>query len=124
MSAEQTNITAFDIFNRQRVEGEYNVIESVRETMASHGVSSGSLHVFDTNDRISRMKESNSDAQMFALGIFLNTQLSLVSQINPKRSTVPEREILGTQMRPSEFLTCFKEKILPTLLEFELPKRI
>ena len=124
MSAEATTITAFDIFNRQRVEGEYNVVETVREIMASHGVSSESLHVFDTNYRIARMRDSNSDAQMFALGIFLNTQLSLVAQIDPKRSTVPEREILGIKMQPSEFLTCFKEKILPTLLEFELPKRI
>lgn len=124
MSATETQITAFDIFNRERVEGEYNVLETVREIMASNGVSNDSLQVFDENDRLSRMRNSNSDAQMFGLGLFLNTQLSLVSQINPKRSTVPEREILGTKMQPSEFLICFKEKILPTLLEFDLPRRI
>ena len=124
MSATETVITAFDIFNRQRVEGEYNVIESVREIMVSNGVSNDSLQVFDENDRLSRMRNSNSDAQMFGLGLFLNTQLSLVNQISPKRSTVPEREILGTKMQPSEFLICFKEKILPTLLEFDLPRRI
>lgn len=124
MSATETRITAFDIFNRERIEGEYNVIESVREIMVSNGVSNDSLQVFDENDRLSRMRNSNSDAQMFGLGLFLNTQLSLVNQISPKRSTVPEREILGTKMQPSEFLICFKEKILPTLLEFDLPRRI
>ena len=92
--------------------------------MVSNGVSNDSLQVFDENDRLSRMRNSNSDAQMFGLGLFLNTQLSLVNQISPKRSTVPEREILGTKMQPSEFLICFKEKILPTLLEFDLPRRI
>lgn len=108
---------SFNSYDRVREENELNLVEEVRNLLIEAGLSK-SISIYDNNRFIIEAKDKAPGVQRFLLNRFWTLQLSLCP------SSLQERYCLIPDGKVEDWLSLFKIKILPFILEKNLPKEI
>lgn len=105
-----------NIFSTPRQEGEMDLIAICRELLIGAGLAQEVTSSFDTNQYIKDAAPLGAEAQRFLLNKFWHLQL-----ISLNCDTQKERFCLLDQGDFSEWVRCFKEAIMPKVIEYKLP---
>ena len=114
------NFNPQEIYKRDRLDGEYDVVESIRQAMLDSGASRESIEYFDNHYQIVKARSLNADAQVMHCLLFVTAQLATIDN----GYAIDARQAIAMQMRPSEWISIFKGKVLPLFIEHDLPKRL
>lgn len=106
-------------YNSDRVEGELDLVKEVRDRFVSLGLADKLQDGYDTNRFILEAVGKNSHVQQFLLNRYLTLQL-MASQ----NETSIERYALMNEVNPSAWLTVFEKRILPAVVNNDLPVKI
>ena len=108
-----------NIFSSPRQEGEIDLVTTCRTILVEAGLIQSVAAVFDQNQYIRDALPLGADAQRFLLNKFWHLQL-----IRLDCDTQKERFCLLDQGDYSEWVRCFKDAILPKIIEYKLPMAI
>jgi hypothetical protein len=100
-------------------EGDIDLIKEVRDSMLAAGLHNAVYAGFDTNRFIIEAQGKNSAAQRFLLNRFWTLQL--MSSVRP---STEERYCLIPNGTVQDWLRLFKAKVLPFVIENNLPVKI
>lgn len=101
---------------RNRVEGEIDLVQSVRQALINAGIG-GEIQVFDTDANICVARNMNSSVQLYKLNTFLDTQY-----MSLKRDVSSERSMLLSDATPENWLQIFIDYHIPFMKAMGLPK--
>jgi hypothetical protein len=114
---KRTNIMSQDYF-KPREKGEIDLVAEVRQILISNGLGQ-SLDAYDTNRFVTEASDKCSSVQRFQLNRYFSMQLIMA----PVDST-EERFCLIPNGDVSDWLTLFKSKVVPFMIQHNLPKPI
>jgi hypothetical protein len=103
---------------KPREPGEIDLVEEVRNCMKDSGLGM-KMDLFNNNRFINEASDKCSAVQRYNLNRYFNLQM-LMSD----KDTTEERFCLIPNGLVSEWLTLFQQKVLPFLIENDLPKEI
>lgn len=104
---------------QQKPEDDIDLIKEVRDVMLASGLHNLVTANFDTNRFILEAQGKNSSAQRFLLNRFWTFQL--MSSVKP---STEERYCLIPNGTVEDWLRLFKTKVLPFVIENNLPVKI
>lgn len=102
-------------FNQPKVEGDIDLVKEVRDCMIASGLQA-KLPLFDGNRFIIDAQGKNSDVQRYFLNRYWAFQL-----MSSNKPAVDERYCLIPNGDVRDWLALFKSKIMPFVLENNLP---
>ena len=105
-----------EFYNSQRRPDEMDLISEVRGLMAEAGLSERLPYAFDSNRFIVEAKNRPAHAQQYNLNRYLTLQFMAAE--GPV--TIP-RYALIYEIAPHDWLTIFKDTVLPALVDSNLP---
>lgn len=114
---ESTAQNTFNPYTRARHENELDLVDEVRKLLVESGLSK-SLYLYENNRFILEAKDKAPGVQRFLLNRFWTLQLSLCPD------SLQERYCLIPDGKVEDWLSLFKIKILPFILQKGLPKEI
>ena len=106
-------------FNRPRLPGELNLIQSVRELLISKGLIPEVEAAYNTHSYIRNAEDLNSSAQRYYLNLYWNLQL-----MTSGKECVNERICLVNRGNPQDWLTLFTGTVLRFIIENNLPRSL
>lgn len=106
-----------NIYNRDRFDNEIDLVNVVRGLLVNIGVSPEVLDSFDNHHFIQSAINKNSDVQRHYLNRYWHLQLVSVSA-----NSTQERFCLVPNGSISDWIRLFEAKILPFIIEHNLPK--
>lgn len=108
-----------NIFNRPRETNEIDLVSLVRNMLINSGKSNEVINAFDNHHFINTVKDKNAEVQRQYLNRYWHLQLVSVSanSSNERFCLVPNGSI-------SDWIRLFEAKILPFIIEHDLPKAI
>jgi len=106
-------------YNTDRQSDELDLVKEVRQRLLSLGLEDKLQEGFDTNRFILEAVDKNSHVQQFLLNRYLTIQF-MASQ----EDTAVERYALMNEVNPSDWLTVFEQRILPAVVNLDLPVKI
>lgn len=107
-------------YNRPAVDGEFNLLQCVREDLVAAVGESSVASIFDTDRHIQDAKGKNAYAQQFHLNQYFSLQFMQVAEKDLAESQLARYSLL-TDARPDAWYKIFQQKVLPTFLHFKLP---
>ena len=113
--ATKPEITNGNIFTQKRQEGETDLVSCCREMLVSAGLMAN-MTAFETNQYIIDAMPLGEKAQRFLLNNFWRMQL-----ISIEADTQKERFMLLDTGEIGDWIRCFQEGVLPTLVQHRLP---
>jgi len=108
-----------DQYQRPRELGETDLITEVRNCLISSGLLQNVITAYDNNRFIMEAKDKTSDVQRFLLNRYWSQQLMLSNS-----PSIEERYCLIPNGAIADWLSLFKDKILPFVIAHNLPSPI
>lgn len=105
-----------NIFSSPRQEGELDLVSICRTMLVEAGLMQSVTAAFDQNQYIRDAISLGPEAQRFLLNKFWHLQL-----ISLGCDTQKERFCLLDQGDYNEWIRCFREAVLPKVIEYKLP---
>lgn len=105
-----------DFYNSQRRSDEMDLIATVRKMMEEAGLGERLPYAFDTNRFIMDAVNRPAHAQQYNLNRYLTLQFMAAEDA----ATMP-RYALIYEIAPSDWLTIFRDTVLPALVDANLP---
>lgn len=105
-----------EFYNSQRHPGELDLIATVRGLMAEAGLGERLPYAFDNNRFILDALHRPAHAQQYNLNRYLTLQFMAAQEA----STMP-RYALIYEIAPHDWLSIFKDTVLPALVDANLP---
>ena len=106
-------------YNSDRQNDEIDLVKEVRQRFLSLGLEDKLQDGFDSNRFILEADGKNSHVQQFLLNRYLSIQF-----MASESDTAVERYALMNEVNPSEWLTVFEQRILPAVVNLDLPVKI
>ena len=104
-------------YNTARQPDEIDIVKEVRAEFVSYGLSGVLPEAFDNNRFIVEAADKTSHAQVYNLNRWMNLQLSASEE-----DTSVERYSLIYDIKPSDWLTIAKQRIIPRMVTLGLVK--
>ena len=111
--------SGLDQFNRAPFPGELNLIQSVRDLLISKGLKPEVETAYNTHSYIQSAEKLNCIAQRYYLNLYWNLQL-----MQSGKECTNERICLVNRGNPADWLTLFTGKVLPFIIENNLPRQL
>lgn len=111
--------TTASFYSRPRVENEIDLVKEVRERLVALGAGDKLKEGFDENRFVIEAADKTAHAQQYNLNRYFNLQLSSV-----QKDTSVERYSLIYELRPDQWLKVIEKKILPAIIDNDLPAKI
>lgn len=111
-----TTDAAVEQYKKKRSPEELDLIGEVRKVLNDNGLGNQVKEVFDNDPRIIEAKDKVPEVQRHLLNKFWLPQL-----LNSSAPSQEERFCLIPNGEPKEWLHLFKEKIVPFVIEQQLP---
>ena len=108
-----------NIFTTPRVEGEVNLVAACRQLLVDAGLLLKVQANYDTNRYIVDAEPLGLKAQRFLLNKYWSVQL-----MSLPNDTQAERFCLLPEGTADDWLTSFKDRVLPTIINAQLPEAI
>jgi len=116
---EQLMYKPMEFYNGKKLENEIDLVEQVRSRMVSAGLLEKLPECFDQNRFILEAKDRQAHAQQYLLNRYLSLQL--MSSVEP---AALERYALIYEISSDKWLAIFDQKILPAIVNYDLPVKI
>jgi len=114
---KRTNIMSQDYF-KPREENEIDLVAEVRQILLTNGLGQ-SIDAYDNNRFITEAADKCSSVQRFQLNRYFSMQLIMATA-----DSTEERFCLIPNGDVSDWLSLFKAKILPFLIQHNLPRSV
>lgn len=111
--------TPMDFYYTKRRDDEIDLVAHVRDRLVSIGMADRLPEVFDNNRFVIEAADKTCHAQQYNLTRYFAMQFML-----PKEDTTMERYSLMYECRADEWLDVFDRVILPSLANYDLPRKI
>lgn len=108
-----------EFYNSQKLEGELDLVEVVRQRLSDHGLKDKLYEGFDTNRFVVEAKNKPAHAQQYLMNRYFSTQLMAADQ-----DTVLQRYALMYEVQPDEWLQVFEKTVLPAFVDYNLPVQV
>lgn len=108
-----------DFYNSQRQSDELNLVSVVREMMVEAGLGDRLPIAFDNNRFILEAMNRPAHAQQYNLNRYFTLQFMACAA----SSTMPRYSLIY-EIAPSEWLTIFRDTVLPAIVDSNLPVAI
>lgn len=105
--------------NDERIVGDIDLIQCVRDILIRHGLKKKVEELFDTDVNIIYAANLGPKAQRDVLIAFWNLQF-----MNCGNSGFEERACLGLPFNDTDWIRVFVEKLLPFIIDNDLPKAL
>lgn len=106
-------------YNSQKLEGELDLVQAVRQRMSDHGLKEKLQNGFDANRFVVEAQGKPAHAQQYLMNRYFSTQLMAVEQ-----DTVLQRYSLMYEVQPDEWLQVFEKTVLPAFVDYNLPAQV
>lgn len=106
-------------YHQPKPEGDIDLIAEVRQHLVNSGLAQRATEAFDNNHFIAEAANKPSTVQRFLLNRYWGMQL-----MQAGKPSIEERYCLIPNGEVSDWLKLFKEKILPFVIENNLPVSI
>lgn len=107
------------LFNQDRQETEVDLVDFVRSLLIQSGLSLNVQEFFNKDRRIVDASTRTTDVQRFLLNQYFNMQL-----MNASVSSIDQRAALLSSGDIRDWMVLFRERVLPFLIEQDLPRAI
>jgi hypothetical protein len=101
---------------KPREQGEVNLVAEVRQILLDHGFGQ-KIEIYDTNRMVADAADKCSAVQRFQLNRYFSMQLIMAA-----RDSTEERFCLIPNGEVADWLALFKSKIVPFMIEADLPR--
>ncbi len=108
-----------EFYNSQKLEGELDLVQAVRQRMSDHGLKEKLQNGFDANRFVVEAQGKPAHAQQYLMNRYFSTQLMAVEQ-----DTVLQRYSLMYEVQPDEWLQVFEKTVLPAFVDYNLPVQV
>lgn len=108
-----------EFYNSQKLEGELDLVQAVRQRMSDHGLKEKLQNGFDANRFVVEAQGKPAHAQQYLMNRYFSTQLMAVEQ-----DTVLQRYSLMYEVQPDEWLQVFEKTVLPAFVDYNLPAQV
>lgn len=120
MTDKQENESSLDAgirqYNEEKPEGDIDLVAEVRNILMSNGLGQRLPTCYDNNVFIVEAVGKSSNVQRFLINRYWNQQLMLSN-----KPATEERYCLIPNGRVEDWISLFKDKIMPFILENDLP---
>lgn len=103
-------------YHQAKPDGDIDLIDTVRQSLLMSGLGHQVTVAYNQNRFILEAEGKSSDVQRFLLNRYWNMQLAMAA-----KPSIEERYCLIPDGTIQDWLTLFKEKVLPFLITHQLP---
>jgi hypothetical protein len=116
MQTQAVNNDSLSHYAQPTPDGDIDLVQEVRTRLLNSGLHSKVIEAYDNNRFIVEAENKISDVQRFLLNRYWNSQL-----MSCNKPSIEERYCLIPNGEIKDWLRLFEQKVLPFVIENELP---